>query len=383
MFLAVQILNELPVPGDPMLFVLNSLGVGGSEIKIVKLANALAELGDSVDIAYLSQPETILPQIAPAVRVTNLHRRGKYSYGALRRLRDLVAHEEVAVVAVNLYPLLYVIPATNYFDSLPVRTVGLINTSQLTGRQKVFGRMYAHFLRRCDHLIFGCESQREHWLDEYSLPPKRSSVIYNGIDFEFYSADTVIEQAKLLRDKLAIPNGAFVVGGVGRLAPEKDYRILLPAAANLNASARVTYVVIVGDGPERESLTGIAEASGISDKVKFTGSLGDIRPAVAMFDAFVQCSRNETFSNAALEAMSMGLAVVLSDTGGVAEMIEDGKSGLLFPVGDTSRLTQHLTELYDGPELRRELGTSARDRVVEKFGFAKMVGEYRRLMQKE
>ena len=102
-----------------MLFVLNSLTVGGSETKIIRVANALASSGDRAELAYLNPPESALARIDPAVSVTNLHRRGKYSISSFRRLRDLVNRERQAVVAVNLYPLLYVVPAVKFDTRQP------------------------------------------------------------------------------------------------------------------------------------------------------------------------------------------------------------------------------------------------------------------------
>ena len=97
-------------------------------------------------------------------------------------------------------------------------------------------------------------------------------------------------------------------------------------------------------------------------------------------DIFVlPSSKIETFSNSALEAMAMGRAVVLSDIGGAAEMIENETSGLLFPIGDLDRLTDILNHLYCSDELRKQLGSAARERCVESFGFENMVEQYRNL----
>ena len=85
-----------------LLFVLNSLEVGGSEIKIIRVANALARSGFDVELAYLTPIETSIGLIDSAVSLTCLDRRGKYSISALRRLRRLVRRKRQAVVAVNL-----------------------------------------------------------------------------------------------------------------------------------------------------------------------------------------------------------------------------------------------------------------------------------------
>ncbi len=95
-----------------------------------------------------------------------------------------------------------------------------------------------------------------------------------------------------------------------------------------------------------------------------------------MMDVFILPSSAEIFSNAALEAMAMARAVVLSDIGGAAEMVQHGKSGMLFPTGDIDTLASILADLHASPEMRRSLGIAARRRVLELFRFADMVSRY-------
>lgn len=138
--------------------------------------------------------------------------------------------------------------------------------------------------------------------------------------------------------------------------------------------------MIVGIGRERESLERLAVDEGIAERIRFAGLLDDPRPALSIMDVFVlPSSAVETFSNAALEAMAMGRATVLSDIGGASEMIEHGKSGMLFPIGDLDALSEILTRLYDSGEMRQALGTAARERAVTSFGFSEMVDQYRAL----
>lgn len=369
-------------PGDGFLFVLNSLRIGGSESKIIRVANALARAGVSVQLAYLNPPETGLGRIDPAVRAVHLQRRRKYSIGALRRLRGLISRDGQTVVAVNRYPLLYVVPAVKWAGSFGTRTVALINTTEESGRDVLLGKVCVPLLRKCDRIVFGCAAQQAIWVRKHGLSPHRSRVIYNGVDHEFYTPESGMEEGKRLRQRLGIPPGAVVVGSVGRIDPEKSYEVLILALARLNAAGRSAWGVIVGSGGMQERLEQLANAKGIGDKVKFPGLLEDVRPAVSAMDIFVlPSSRVETFSNAALEAMAMSRAVVLSEAGGAAEMVEHGKSGMLFPVGGIDALTGILAELHGSSELRQRLGQAARNRVVASFGFADMVDRYQGLQR--
>lgn len=364
-----------------LLFVVSTLEVGGSETKIVRIANALTSSGTNAEIAYLNPPDTLLGRIHAAVPTTHLERRGKYSLHTLRRLCRLTESGQHVVVAVNLYPLLYVIPAVKRLGPGRGRTVCLVNTVALQGRKRLLGEVYAPFLRRCDRLVFGCASQQKFWTDTFRLPAPRTSYIYNGVDHEAFSPSHPEATPGSLRRDLGIPDGAVVIGSVGRLAPEKSFDLLIRAVAELRSQGRDAWLVLVGQGPERTKLERLASRHGSSDRVRFLGVLDDVRPALAMMDVFVLPSSDvETFSNAALEAMSMARAVVLSDIGGAAEMLVHGESGLLFDVGDTGRLVELLAGLYDSSEMRGRLGHAARQRVLDRLRISRMVEQYRELL---
>lgn len=364
-----------------MLFVLNSLSVGGTETKVIKIANAIARSGVSVELAYLNPPETLLDQIDSSIPITNLSRRGKYSILALRRLSAAVKREQKLVVAVNQYPLLYVIPVVKWWNSRNVAVAGLINASESIGKERLFEKLYAQFLKQCDRIIFGCESQLRDWVEKHRLTRARSQVIYNGVDCAFYSPTCAVEEAELLRRKLEIPDDATIIGTVGRFRPEKSFDHLIMALARLNRSGRESYGLLVGQGQEQERLQKLAVEERIADKVRFLGLQRDVRPALTIMDIFVLPSSTETFSNATLEAMAMARAVVLSEVGGAVEMIENGKSGMLFPAGNVDALSEIIAGLHDSSEMRRELGSAARKRAERLFAFSRMVSQYRALIR--
>jgi glycosyltransferase involved in cell wall biosynthesis len=333
----------------------------------------------NVEIAYLNGPETGLSRIDPAISVTNLRRRGKYSFRSLCRLRTLVRLERQAVVAVNMYPLLYVIPAISQKKS--VTAIGLVNTTELVGRERYFGHIYGLLLKRCDRIIFGCAAQQSHWVKQFTLAWEASQVIYNGVDCDYFSPNAGIDGGHLLREQHGIPADAVIIGSIGRLASEKSFDLLISAASRLKAVGRRTFLILVGEGPEKDKLKQLAEKYGIGDKVRFLGLQDDVRPALSIMDIFVlPSSAVETFSNAGLEAMAMARAVVLSSMGGAAEMIDHGKNGLVFPVGDIDVLTEFLVMLHDSSDMRQRLGSAARKRVESSFTFRKMVEQYRELL---
>ena len=105
-----------------------------------------------------------------------------------------------------------------------------------------------------------------------------------------------------------------------------------------------------------------------------------MRPFLKVADTFVLTSTSETFSNAALEAMAMGLPVILSRVGGAAEMVEAGKNGFLYSPGNVTELAGHIAALAGDEALTRKVGAAAATQVQDSFSFTRMLDEYRSLL---
>ena len=364
--------------GLDVLFLLNNLAVGGSETKVVRLANSLHARGGRVGVAYLNEPTTLLKDIQPGVATWFLSRRGRFSLKAHAALRDLIRTQQPRnVVSVNLYPALYVVTATRWLRHKP-RTIGLLNTTEMRGArwQRTF---YSSVLKYLDRTVYGCELQRDAWLSADSPMRPNSTVIYNGVDLTRFvpSRAGVAEQ----RAQYGIDERAFVVGSVGRLAKEKNQLPLIDAVADMRASGADVHLVLVGDGPMRPELEQRAAARGISKAITFAGALPDVRVALKLFDVFVLPSFTETFSNAALEAMAMQLPVILTRTGGAAEMIEHGREGYIVDVAELPRrLPELLGELRADAVLRTRMGAAAAQRAQQKFSWDHMLGAYQTML---
>lgn len=361
------------------LFLLDGLQFGGSERKSVRLVNELAARGRSVHLAYLRDLTALLPQIDARVPTACLHRRGKFSLRALLNLRRFVATHQISVVlCMNLYPLLYAAALKLSLGKRSPKIVLAVNITDFNlKRDHWYMLLYGPLIRLTGAVIFGCEYQRNAWQKKYRLENVRSLVIYNGVDTEVFGPGAA---DRSLRDKLGVASG-FLVGCIGRLDAEKNHAAVLEVAARLMRDDARVDVVLVGTGPEQERLERLGAELGIADRVHLLGTMSDVRPALAAFDVFVLPSLSvETFSNAALEAMAMGLPVVLSDIAGAPEMVTDGESGFLYAKNDLARLARVLRELRADPTLRERIGRQARETVLSRFAVTRMVTEYERVL---
>jgi glycosyltransferase involved in cell wall biosynthesis len=167
----------------------------------------------------------------------------------------------------------------------------------------------------------------------------------------------------------SIRQGPFTVGFVGALTPQKGILDLAHAVANLQGDWRL---VVVGEGPERDSLRAVIRAAGVADRVELRGLLEReaLPPVMRGFDVLVLPSRTmpplrEQFGLVLAEAMLSGVAVIGSDSGAIPEMI--GDAGLIFPEGDHRSLSEHLQFLMDQPAQREQLARRGRERALRLY----------------
>jgi glycosyltransferase involved in cell wall biosynthesis len=155
---------------------------------------------------------------------------------------------------------------------------------------------------------------------------------------------------------------------LGRLDPEKRIDLMIHGFARLEDRSGVS-LTIVGDGDCRSELEALVLQLGLRDCVTFSGAVGDVTASLQAADVFVSTSISEGMSNALLEAMSFGLMPLVSDVSGVADVVGDNRSGLLFVAGDLEAFTRRLHTALTMPAVtRRAFGRAARTTVEERFG---------------
>jgi glycosyltransferase involved in cell wall biosynthesis len=132
--------------------------------------------------------------------------------------------------------------------------------------------------------------------------------------------------------------------------------------------------LIVGDGPDRAQVEAEIRRLGLAERVELAGERDDVPQLLAASDVFVLASRSEGLPVSVLEAMAAELPVAASAVGGLAELVDDGETGILVPAGDEVALAEALRRLVADPELRRKLGAAGRARAEAEFDLA----EFRR-----
>jgi len=231
-----------------------------------------------------------------------------------------------------------------------------------------------------------CVAPARHMADDYArtigLRRDRIEVICNGIDIDKFGRWS----RRDARSALGLGPEDFVVGFVGRLDPVKDIRGLVEVFARFRKELVLdrerARLLIVGNGAELQTAESAIADRGLGESVLLAGLRTDIPQCMAVMDIYLQPSHYEGHSLTILEAMATGLPVVSTSVGGTPEIINNGRSGLLYRPGDYEQMAAAILNLYRQPALCSEIGNSGRERVAGHFSVDMMVRRYEELYRR-
>lgn len=181
------------------------------------------------------------------------------------------------------------------------------------------------------------------------------------------------------RTALGLPAAGLVIGASGRLVQQKDFATLIRALAHLTTSGRPHVdLVLIGDGPLRKELQGLAQRLGVGSMVRFAGLRDDARALLAAFDVVAFSSRFEGLSIALLEAMAAGRCLVVTSAAGITDVVDE-RQAILVPVGESQALAAALGRALGDAALRAHLGAAAQAHFLSNFTAQGMVTAYESL----
>jgi glycosyltransferase involved in cell wall biosynthesis len=221
-----------------------------------------------------------------------------------------------------------------------------------------------------DRVIAIAQAVKQHLVSQ-GMRAGRIDVVYNGIDPERYRPTVTRVEA---RERLGLDEDALVFALVAHLTAKKGHALFLDAAARIATRSAGHHYLFVGDGPERVHLERQAQRLALADRVTFTGFTPDVLPFYAASDVVVLPSiAMEGLGRVLMEGGLLGLPVIGSDMGGIAEVIQHQETGLVVPPGDVRALADAMLRLGGDPDLRARMGAAGRERVRRLFTIPAMV----------
>ena len=343
--------------------LIGSLDVGGTERQLVALASRL-DRTRFIPVIYCLSAEGPLAAEARlngvVVRSANLRGLSMWRHPLrvaacfvgllrdLRRVRPCIVHG-----------FLFHAYTTGAFISRFVGARRVVSSRRSLGHFKE-GRRTALLLeqlanRFVDVFVANSEAVRRDAIMQESLSPDRVIVIHNGVDLSAFSEP---RRSDSFHREFRVSNGAPVVAIVSNFMAYKGHECFIHAWRVVHRRHPEAVALLVGDGPSRSLIQEMSIDLELGDSLRFVGSRTDVPSLLGAADLLVHPSEQEGCSNAILEAMAAGRAVVAAAVGGNLELVLDGVTGRLVAARDPAALAEAVTALLDSPETRATFGAA-------------------------
>jgi len=355
----------------PIGLFMSSFEPGGTEGQMIELARRLDPSRWAVHVATFHACGGWFSRVAEvAASVTEFPVTSFHSPGAGTQLRAFARwcrERRLGVLhTTELYSNIFGLPGAA-LASVPVR-IG--NRREINPDKSAAQIAMQRVAYAAAHVVVANSRAAAERLQRERVPARKIAIIANGLDLTRFSQRTLS----------SLPRKVVVVAN---LRPEKAHTVLIDATPTILARFPDATFQIVGDGPERAALMARAQARGVLPSYSFVGHQDDVRSRLAVSDIFVLPSRSEAFPNAVLEAMAAGLPIVATGVGGILELIENDRTGLLVSPDDPAALADRICRLMSVPGLAPRLGAAARADAHAGYSFDRMIAAFESLYMAE
>jgi N-acetyl-alpha-D-glucosaminyl L-malate synthase BshA len=358
---------------------------GGSGAIATELGLALASRGHEVHFVSYARPARLTGyhanvsfhrvQIAPYP----LFKYPPYDLALSSLLRDVSESRDLDVLHVH-YAIPHAVSALLARDMLGTKRPKIVTTLHgtditIVGLDRAYFQPTRYGIERSDAVTTVSEWLRGETL-RFFQPTRAVEVLPNFTDMERFQP-----RAECPLRKCLVPAGEKTISHVSNFREVK--RVADVVAVFARVAAKIpSRLLLAGDGPEVATAERAAREAGVADRVHFLGEVEDVERVYAASDLFLLPSEHESFGLAALEALASGVPVIATDSGGLPEVVQNGRTGFLVEVGDVAAAAERATALLRDDAARRRMGAAARADVVARFAAEAVVDRYLALYER-
>ena len=348
-----------------VLIVTDEMEVGGSQRQIFYILTNLDTERFEPTLLYFREESWLLDELKKrGVRCVKISKKGAIDPLFLSRFIGFLRKEKFDVVhafafSAELWTVVALFLAQGRF------------ISSIRGRYEWYSKRHwqlkGWISRRSVKIVSNSEAGLNYAEEQCGLDTGKAVIVHNGItDAPLLASDDVLADYR--------KNHQVLIGFVGRLVDHKNLECLLRALGRLRNKGIDAGVIMVGDGPLRQSLEAFVKSRDLQG-VYFLGERDDVHAIFSACDIAVLPSFREGFSNTILEAMQVGTPMVASRVGGTPEIIKDEVNGMLFESDNDKELSEKLTRLIKDPGLAKALGEAGQAAVSENFSVPHMINK--------
>lgn len=359
--------------GSPRVVLLTTgLGKGGAETQLVRLSLYLIGRGWRVRVISLLRAGEFANELRDAgAEVTSLGgERTRPDPLMVFRLVRLLARDRPDILVTFMYHANVIGRIAGRLARVPA-IVGSIRNEKFGGWLRDRMERWTEWLS--DATTTNSALAASSLLERGVVARKRLWVIPNGIPTENFAA-RLHQDREALRRSLGVATDQFLWLAVGSLEDQKDYPTLFEAFGSVSRGIPTSRLRVAGEGSRREPLEALRRSLNLEERVRLIGSRADIPALLQAADGYVLSSAWEGMPNAVMEALAAARPVVATRVGGVAELVEDGVSGLLVPPRDPEALAEAMTRMMQlEPGEREAMGRAGRHHIAREYGVERVM----------
>lgn len=354
-------------------YVINNLHIGGAEVLLLNFIKNLDKKKYKVFIYTLFRQNFLKDEfVKSGATIRELGMRNNRQFWEIFQLAKLMSNDKLDIVHTHLCD-------ADIYGRIAGRIAKInviVSTQHSTDPWKirkdlirVIRSSIDRFTTRFCKVLICVSNAVATYHIKWGVPKEKIHVIYPSVSLK----SSIISQVSKKKE-LGISPDDIIVTTVGRIAPEKNQRMLIQSAFEILKNNKNITFLIVGDGPLKQELMKYTEHSYYSKKILFLGNRRDVNELLYISDVFVLPSKHEGFPLSIIEAMQQGLPVIVSNVGGITEIV-DTTTGILIHPSNRKELTEGILKLHQNRPLREYLGNNGKKKIQDKFNFANYINK--------
>jgi glycosyltransferase involved in cell wall biosynthesis len=331
----------------------------------IALVNGLHDKGIEVDVMIPPESTYVRLFAARGIRVLPCHPARKFSIRSICRIRREIQIRKYHII--HLFNTKAIVNGSFAAIGLRVKVVAYRGAAGMYWYDPT--AWLSHLNPRVDKIICNSQYVQRHMQKQLILRSNKTIMIHKGMDLQWFE-----RVVPLMRSRLNIPESAILVGCVANVRRVKGVHFLLEATKFINPSAPV-HILLIGSGMDSPEYRRIINESPLRNHIHLTGYRKDVYEIIASCDIYIQPSLSESLSRSVMEAMSLGVPCIVTDTGGLVELVDNNASGLVVQKANSGAIANAIEKLASNPGLRKEFGRVGKDRMRDIFSVDRMVNK--------
>jgi glycosyltransferase involved in cell wall biosynthesis len=361
-------------------FVIHGLPMGGAEKFLISIVNDFQKNKKNPLLILLSEDEDLINEVDQNVEILKIIKKYRFDFGISKRIKYEIKLRSIEkIFCVNMYSF-FLTKISYLFDQNVQFYLSPHTTKSFTTYNYLQNLIYTRVIDKNDTIIYLCYNQNIYYRKKYGLIKNKEMIVYNGVDTNKFDPNKVSKiETEKIKNEIGLSENDKIILMVARIEKEKNHKIAILALSKLNEKIKdKIHLIFVGSGDNMyiQELKNFGENLNLKNFIHFVGSSNNVGRYYLTADLFTLTSKSETFSIAALEAMSFGVPCALTNVGGANEMINKNLNGNIMLSNDCDSISNTWETLLNTVYEKEKI----RNNIKNNFSIDKMLSKYNQIL---